>query len=90
MAKLILTEEEEAAPNYLDWSDEALANAVRELSFMLKDKYGKDAITMTSIVSLLVSYASDANAEETTFTLEGVSVKDKEYDDWEINIVKKT
>jgi hypothetical protein len=88
MAQLILTDEERAAPHYLDWDDEALGMAARKLAMQFKDVHGVDGMFITVAARLLVGMADDANSDKTTIDLEGFTKEGEERGDWRIVITR--
>ena len=58
-----LTPEEIAAPTYLEWSDETLARAVRELAGMMQDHVGFMSIGAVGAAAVLVDAAKNCNAK---------------------------
>ena len=58
-----LTPEEIAAPTYLEWSDETLARAVRELAKMMSDYKGGEGVSAVGAAAVLVDAAKNCNAK---------------------------
>ena len=86
MAELILTEEEKAAPSYLDWSDESLGRAVKQLATKFNDEYGKDDMYGTMAGFVLITVAKKTNATTLTLTLEGLTSHEVPDGDWKITV----
>lgn len=82
MAELILTQEEKYAKSYLDWSDEAIANAVRFCTKTIWKAEEKKALFAQAAAQILIAMSYEINATNTKITLEGVTMGDKEYGDW--------
>ncbi len=86
MAQLILTEEEKAAPTYLDWDDASVGMAVRKLALLYGDEYGKESMFAQMAAQILVSFAHQVNATTTEVTLEGCTTKGVQTGDWKVTI----
>ena len=86
MAKLILTETEKKAANYLEWSDDALGKAVKKLALGIADHKGGDAAAYTACATMLACMAADKNASTATMELLGVTDGEKNVGDWKIVI----
>lgn len=89
MAELVLTKEEEAAPSYLDWSDEALANAVRSLAANTKNKLGDKSLMAVAAANVLIRISHEADSMETTITQEACTSKDEEIGEWVVTVKRK-
>lgn len=92
MSELILTDDEKAAISWLDMTDDALGKLVRnvciELPKMLQDESEIKKIWIASAAMTICNMAADSNSEKTTFTFNGLKLKDKEQGDWKILIKK--
>ena len=87
MSELILTEQEKADPNYLDWSDESIANGVRHVANLLvKMDNGKASMYAISSAHLLISMAEKTNSQTTTITMEGVTSSGLDNGDWVVTV----
>jgi hypothetical protein len=86
MAELILTEEEKAAPSYLDWDDAALGKAVKALAIKLHDSEGKESMYGQVAAFMLIGAAHRINADTTTIDLENVTVSDEGIGDWRVEV----
>lgn len=91
MAELKLTEEENAAISWLDMSDDALGKLVRKTCVQLPDLMKKNETEMgkiwvTTCGMLLCNMAAEANSATTTFTYNGLTLKDKNQGDWKVTI----
>ena len=69
-----LTPEEIAAPTYLEWSDETLARAVRELCGLMSDSKGGDGMSATGAAAVLVEAAMKCKSGRLTVTGRGYTV----------------
>ena len=92
MAELIVTEAEKAAVSFLDWDDEALGKAVKEVALMLgkhcEDLEGFKKILPVSAAMVLASTAIDHNAGELSLTIGAFSHAGEDHGDWEVTVKK--
>lgn len=88
MAELILTEEEKAAPSYLDWDDDALGKMVRKLAVSLKDKYGADAGFATMAAFILVDKTIQNNGAQLNVHLGNFTNSGQSFGDWRVIVEK--
>lgn len=86
MAELVLTEEEQEAPSFLDWSDESLGKLVQKTALMMKDEFGGKAAYTAAATHLLIALAEESNATEVTFDVKGATKAGEPRGDWEITI----
>lgn len=86
MAELILTQEEKDTSTYLEWSDEALGKAVKKLALDLS--IGDDALSMQSMLILMVGVLNKYGADEAVFKLENITYKDTPVGSWKCTIEK--
>lgn len=86
MAKLILTDEEKAAPTYIEWSDEAIGRAVKALAAKVGDKHGQESMYSIMCATMLACQSSRINSTKTVIEQQGVTEADKELGDWRITI----
>lgn len=85
MAKLILTEEEKAAGRYLDWDDASLGQMVRALCETIRGNE-KDIIGTVSASYLLIAACLEAGSEESTWKIEGVTMRGEPVGNWEVTV----
>ena len=64
-----LTPEGIAAPTYLEWSDETLARAVREVAQEIHDVKGDDGIMGAAAAAVLIQATMKCNATRLEFAL---------------------
>lgn len=89
MAELILTDEEKAQKSYLEWSDEAVGRAVKNTMCVIDDYESENKIIeYSSAALLLVSRATDINADECNIKISGVTCRGREIGDWEITAIR--
>ncbi len=86
MAELILTEEEKAAPTYLEWDDDALGKLVKKTAAKLHDEYGRESAFAMTGVHLLLGTAITANATESTYTIDGLTIAGEPKGDWIVTL----
>lgn len=90
MAQLILTDEEKAAKNWLDVSDDCLGKVCRKTMLMLptlcKQEDGKKGVWFMSCLNVLIGLAHDANSETTVFDVNGFTVENADCGDWNVTI----
>ncbi len=85
-ATLNLTEAEKAASSYLDWPDETISKAVRNLALLLGDSSGARAMQMQAAALFLACEAFRANSEITEITLSGATEAGESRGDWRITL----
>ncbi len=87
--ELILTEAEKKAATWLELDDESVGKLVKSTQVKLR---GYDIehkrIYFWSAVLMLCCMAAETNADKYTTTMEGVTVKGKDFGTWEICIKK--
>lgn len=88
MAELILTQEEKDTSTYLEWSDEALDKAVKKLAIDLST--GDDALSIQSMLILMVGVLNKYGADNAVLKLEGVTYNDSSMGNWKCTIEKIT
>jgi len=88
MAELILTQEEKDTSTYLEWSDEALGKAVKKLALDLS--IGDDALSIQSMLILMVGVLNKYGADNAVLKLEDVTYKDSSIGNWKCTIEKIT
>jgi hypothetical protein len=86
VAELILTDEEKAAPTYLDWDDAALGKLVKKMAAMLHDKYGQEAAFMTTGAHLILGSAVKCNAASAVTNIDGFTISGEDAGDWKITV----
>ena len=91
MAQLILTDEEKAAKNWLDVSDDCLGKVCRKTMLMLPnvcklDAEGKSGVWFMSCLNVLIGLAHDSNSETTELKVTGFTEENKECGDWKVTI----
>jgi len=90
MAELILTQEEKDAPNYIDWSDEALGKQVKKTALRLQDEEGMDSAFLITACKLLIDGALRKGSVESEFTLDGLTEQNGEaLGDWKIVVTRE-
>lgn len=89
MAKLVLTEEEKKAENYLQWDNETLGKLVKHIASTIKDARTDDVVSGVSDGMLLINMAIASNADEANIEMKGVTVSGEHKGDWMIS-VKRT
>lgn len=89
MAELILTDEEKAAKNWLDVSDDTLGKVCRKTMLMLPELCkgdGKKGVWFMSCLNIMIGLAHDANSETSTFDVTGFTVENADCGDWKVTI----
>lgn len=86
-----ITQQERDAPTYLDWSNETLGRLVRHMAGRLakKEIKGWESVKTMASAYTLINAAIEVNAGEFKQTIEGFSIAEKEYGDWEIIVRRK-
>ena len=90
MAKLILTDEEKAANNWLDVSDDCLGKFCRMTMLMLphlcNEDDGRKGVWFTACLNILIGLAHEANATTTEISVGGFTVENAKCGDWKVTI----
>jgi len=90
MAELILTQEEKDAPNYIDWSDEALGKLVKKTALRVQDEEGMDSAFLITACKLLIDGALRKGSAESEFTLDGLTESNGDaLGDWKIVVTRE-
>ena len=90
MAELIWTDDEKAATSLVgEWSDAAIANAVKFSATVFKDEMENKAVLSQTCAQILAAFAVETNAETLTVKLDGVTLRDKELGDWVVTVKRK-
>lgn len=89
MAQLILTEQEKAAALWSDLDDATLGKLVKKkMALITTSAEQLDLATTFSAAFLLCCAASENNANELTFDIEGVTQEDRDFGDWRVVATK--
>lgn len=88
MAKLILTDEEKKSASFLDWDDDALGKAVKNIALIFNDDRGEDTLKHLGAVSFMIARCIDLNAEQGKVKVEGLTQDGEPLGDWEIEVRK--
>lgn len=86
MAQLEITEEEKAAASYLEWSDDAIGKACKQVAEILRDGSGEMALKSTGAAVFLIAVAHDVGAGVSEFTIKGAHQGEKQFGDWKITV----
>jgi len=90
MAELILSDEDKAAARWLQMSDESVGRLVKYTQVaILRDADEQKRVCWWSAMLLLVSLAHEANAETSTFQIDGVTIGDVPIGDWEVVVRRR-
>lgn len=88
MAKLILTDEEKAAASFLDWDDDALGKAVKNIALIFNDDRGEDTLKHLGAAYFMIARCIDLNAEKGKVNIEGLTQDGESLGDWEVEVRK--
>ena len=86
MATLKITDEERQAATYLEWSDEAIGKACKQVAEILRDGSGEMAMKSTGAAVFLIAVAYDVGAGISEFTIQGAHQGVKQFGDWKITV----
>ncbi len=90
MARLILTDEEKAAKNWIDVSDDCLGKVCRKTMLMVRklceQEDGKKGLWFASCANLLISLALEANSDITELEISNLHVENTNQGDWRVTI----
>jgi hypothetical protein len=85
--KVILTEKEKEAATWFELDDETVGKLVKSTALHIKgldDEQGK--VGFWSAALILCSAAAEANADTFKQTMDGLTIKGKDFGTWEITI----
>ena len=89
MAELIITDEERESLTYLEWSDEALGRACKQVATILGDTHGKHAIPATAAAVFLIDEMTNAGSEQMDIDLTEAYKGDKSLGNYTVTIKEK-
>jgi hypothetical protein len=89
--EVILTDEEQAASDWLAWDDETVGKAVRAFALIHGEKNpGQQLLWAYSCSLMLASLAAEAGSETTTHAIQGVTRSGEPVGDWLVTVQRLT
>jgi hypothetical protein len=89
MAELVLNEEEKQAVSLLgEWSDEAIAKAVKYCATILGDEKGNQAVMFQTCGQIMCAISNKMNSANTRLKLKGVTENDQRLGDWVVTVTR--
>lgn len=84
-----MSQEEKDMASYLDFDDESLGKFMKSIALMYQDKHGMDSGSITNCAIMICTLMHKLNADNTKFTLEGVTYDNKLLGDYVFTVKKK-